>query len=174
MLVGEPPRPPREGTPVPLLPPDLAPQATDLELVSEIWAGESRACRDYAIRAQGIAALARRRRRQDDAVFGRKAGPGVDARAQAKPALADVSEGFIPELAQILACTEYEAEAAAVEAVYLTSTLLATLSALYEGRLSIRKMQALVDLLAPASPATCAQVQAKLLPRAGDWTVPQL
>src|SRR6185312_15885579 len=128
MLVGEPPRPPREGTPVPLLPPDLAPEATDLELVSEIWAGEARASRDHAIRAQGIAALARRRRRQDDAVFGPKAGPGVDSRALAQPALADVSEGFVPELAQILACTEWEAEAAAVEAVYLTGKLRATLS----------------------------------------------
>jgi hypothetical protein len=159
---------------VPLLPPDLAPEATDFDLVCEIWSGEARACRDYAARAQGIAALARRRRRRDDAAFGRKGGPGLDSRALADPALADVSEAFVPELAQVLVCTEAEAERAAVEAVLLTSKLTGTHSALFEGRISIRKMQALVELLGPASPATCAAVEARLLDRAAEQTVPQL
>jgi hypothetical protein len=174
MLVGEPPRGPHDGAPKPMLPPDLAPEATDLELVCEIWSGESRASRDHAIRAQGIAALARRRRIEADAAFGPRGGPGVDARAWRQTALADVSEAFVPELALILACTESEAESAAVEAVHLTTKLLGTWSALYEGRISIRKMQALVDLLGPATPETCAAVEARLLGRAADWTVPQL
>ena len=90
---------------MPLLPPDLAPEATDFDLVCEIWSGEARACREYAVRAQGIAALARRRRRQDDAAFGSRGGPGLDARALGNAALDDVSEAFVPELAQVLTCT---------------------------------------------------------------------
>src|SRR4051812_14755931 len=112
MLVGEPPRPPEDGVPPSLLPPDLDLQADDLLLVSQIWYGESRMAHDHAIRAHGIAQLARHRRTENDAVFGRKAGPGMDALAWRNQAMADVSEGFVPELAQILACTESEAETA--------------------------------------------------------------
>jgi hypothetical protein len=173
MLAGEPPRGPEEGVPDPVLPdPDAS--LSDTELVCDIWAGESRACRDYALRAEAIAALARRRRSEADAAFGPRGGPGVDARAWQNRALVAVSEAFVPELALILSCTESEAESAAVEAVLLTTKLRGTWSALFEGRISVRKMQAPVDLLGPATAETCAAVEARLLPRAADWTVPQL
>src|SRR4051794_28564700 len=120
MSVGEPPRSPGDGAPRGLLPPD-SDLGSDLDLVGQIWYGESRQANNYAIRAQGIAALARRRRREIDAVFGRTAGPGRDAVTWQHRALDEVSEAFVPELAQTLACTESEAEAAAVEAVLLTT-----------------------------------------------------
>ena len=57
------------------------------------------------------------------------------------------------ELALIRSCSEIEAESLAGRvADPLTTKLTGTWSALYDGRIDVRKMRALVDLLGPATP----------------------
>src|SRR5690349_19135825 len=122
MWMGEPSRPPDAGPPIALLPePD--PGLSEIELVADIWSGDARMAREYALRAQGIARLAVHRRAERDAAFGSRGQAGRDARALRRPALADVSEDFISVLALILCCTEVEAEHLAAEAVLLSTTL---------------------------------------------------
>ena len=74
----------------------------------------------------------------------------------------------------IRSCSEIEAEALAVESLLLTTKLRGTWSALYEGRIDVRKMRALVDLLGPAKPKAVAAIERRVLPVAGDLTVAQL
>ncbi|MCF6509706.1 hypothetical protein E9549_22380, partial [Blastococcus sp. MG754426] len=61
MFIGEPPRAPEEGDPVPWVPDTDACGLSDLELVADIWAADAREARHAAQRAEAIAALARRR-----------------------------------------------------------------------------------------------------------------
>ncbi|HYH24490.1 MAG TPA: HNH endonuclease signature motif containing protein [Blastococcus sp.] len=174
MFDGEPPRSPQEGVPIPVRPPEPDPGASDLELVADIWAADAREARHAADRAASIAALARRRSIQRDRDFGPLAGPGLDNRARRSPVLAQVSDTFVAELALIRGCTETEAEALAVESILLTTTLTGTWEALHAGRIDVRKMRALIDLLAPARPAVITQIEARVLPHADRLTVPQL
>jgi hypothetical protein len=85
-----------------------------------------------------------------------------------------VSGTFVTELALIRHCTESEAEMLAVESVLLTTNLTGTWSALYDGRLDVRKMRALVDLLGPAKPDVAAKIEQVVLPGAETLTVAQL
>jgi len=62
----------------------------------------------------------------------------------------------------------------AVEAVLLTTKLTGTWNALYEGRLDVRKMRAMVDLLGSAKPHVAAQIEQRVLPHAEQLTVAQL
>ena len=101
--------------PIHVLPEDLAPALSEPELVADIWAADARESRHVAERAVSIAALARRRRRQRDRDFGPLGGPGLDSRHRTPVVLADVSETFVTELAMIRRCSEFEAEALAVE-----------------------------------------------------------
>ncbi|MGY1915905.1 DUF222 domain-containing protein [Blastococcus sp. SYSU DS0973] len=174
MFVGEPPRVPEDGVPIPELPDAVAPGLTDLELVADIWAADAREARHAAERAQAIAALARRRSIERDRDFGPLGGPGLDSRLRRSPVLTQVSETFVSELALIRGCTEAEAESLAVESILLTTLLVGTWSALYAGEIDVRKMRALVDLLGTAKPAVVAEVERRVLPHAGRLTVPQL
>jgi hypothetical protein len=88
--------------------------------------------------------------------------------------LADVSETFVTELAMIRCCSEREAEQLAIESILLTTKLTATWSALYAGRIDVRKMRALLDLLGPAKPKVAAAIEARVLPGAERLTVAQL
>src|SRR3954471_11230046 len=135
-----------DGELIRAVPDDVAPGLSDLELVADIWAADAREARHAAERAASIAALARRRVERDRE-FGLLGGPGLDSRLRQSPVLAHVSETFVSELALIRGCSELEAEALAVESILLTTELTGTWSALYGGRLDVRKMRAVVDLL---------------------------
>ena len=152
--------PPEESEPVLWLPEDFAPQLSETEMVADIWASDARQAREAALGAASITALARRRRREQDRDFGALGGPGLDSRLSQSTFLADISETFVPELAQIRCCTEYEAEALAIESIVLTTKLRGTWSALFEGRITVRKMRALVELLAPAKQEAVDAIEA--------------
>ncbi len=170
-----PPPIPDVGVPIPDLPDDVAAAAmSDLELVADIWAADARESRYVAERAASIAALARRRGVERDRDFGQLGGPGLDSRLRQSPVLADVSETFVTELAMIRCCSEIEAERLAIESILLTTKLTATWGALYAGRIDVRKMRALLDLLGPAKPKVAAAVEARVLPGAEHLTVAQL
>jgi hypothetical protein len=170
----EPDGPPEEGEPVHVLPEDLAPELTETELVADIWAADAREARYVAERAVSIARFARRRRRQRTDEFGPRGGPGLDSRHRQPVVLADFSETLVPELAFIRHCSEFEAEFLLVESLILIHKLRGTWSALYEGRIDVRKMRALVDLLGPARPKAVAAIEARVLPAADRLTVAQL
>jgi hypothetical protein len=163
-----------DGVSIPVEPDVVAAQLSDLELVSDIWAADAREARYVAERAAAIAALARRRPVTRDSDFGPLGGPGMDSSLRRPATLSEVSETFVSELAIIRGCSEVEAEALAVESLLLTSKLLATWSALYEGRIDVRRMRALVDLLGSAKPAVTEEIERRVLPVAGRLTVAQL
>lgn len=165
---------PEVGTPIVPLPSDLAPELSETELVADIWAADAREARHVAERAVYLARFARRRRRERLQEFGARGGPGLDSQHQQPAFLADFSETLVPELALLRNCSEVEAERLLVEALILTTTLVGTWGALYEGRIDVPKMRALVDLLASASPAAISEIEEKILPAAGGLTVPQL
>jgi hypothetical protein len=165
---------PGQGEPLVWVPEDFAPHESETELVAGIWASDARQAREAALGAASITALARRRRRERDRDFGPLGGPGLDSRLSQSEFLADISETFVPELAQIRCCSEYEAEALAIESIVLTTKLRGTWSALFEGRITVRKMRALVELLGPAKPDVVAAIEARVLPVAETLTVAQL
>jgi hypothetical protein len=169
-----PPPIPDDGVPIPTLPPDADASMSDLELVADIWAADAREARYVADRAAAIAALARRRGIERDRDFGPVGGPGLDSRLRSSPVLEDVSETFVTELAMIRSCSEREAEHLAIESILLTTKLTATWSALYAGRIDVRKMRALLDLLGPAKPKVAAEIEVRVLPGAEHLTVAQL
>jgi hypothetical protein len=171
---GQPPPLPDEGALIPDVPDDVAASLSDLELVADIWAADAREARYVAERAASIAALARRRGIERDRDFGQLGGPGLDSRLRRCPVLADVSETFVTELAMVRCCSEREAESLAIESIRLTSKLRATWSALYAGRIDVRKMRALLDLLGPAKPTVAAEIEQRVLPDAEHLTVAQL
>ncbi|MGY1724029.1 DUF222 domain-containing protein [Blastococcus sp. SYSU DS0533] len=152
----------------------MAGGSSDLELVADIWAADAREARHAAQRAEAIAALARRRSIERDRDFGPLGGPGLDSRLRRSQVLAQVSETLVAELALIRNCSEAEAEALAVESILLTTLLTGTWDALYAGRIDVRKMRALVDLLSTAAPEVIAEIERRVLPHAGRLTVPQL
>ncbi len=166
--------PPPDGEPIPWLPDDFAPFESETELVAGIWASDARQAREAALGAASITALARRRRREQDREFGALGGPGLDSRLSQSAFLSDISETFVPELAQIRCCTEFEAEALAIESIVLTTRLRGTWSALFEGRITVRKMRVLVDLLGPAKAEVIAEIEARVLPFAETMTIPQM
>ena len=84
-----------DGVPVVVLPPDLAPALSEMELVADIWSADVRAAREHANLTVAVTRLARRRRCTDLAARGVRGGPGPDARRLASPVLADVSEDFV-------------------------------------------------------------------------------
>lgn len=165
---------PDVGARIPDLPDDVASASSDLEIVADIWAADAREARYVAERAASIAALARRRSFERDRDFGQLGGPGLDSRLRQSPVLADVSETFVTELAMIRCCSEREAEVLAIESILLTTKLTATWGALYAGRIDVRKMRALIDLLGPAKPKVAATIEARVLPGAERLTVAQL
>ncbi|MCV2488292.1 HNH endonuclease [Geodermatophilus sp. YIM 151500] len=142
-----------------------------MELVSDIWAADAHAAREHARKAEAIARLARRRRRDALAERGDRGGRGLDSRMLVHPVLAEVSEDFVAELALIRNCSPSEAEALAVEAILLTTSLQPTWSELYAGRIDVRKMRAVVDLLGQVDPEVAARVQQRVLPKAEQRTV---
>ena len=169
-----PPPIPDDGVPIHEIPDDVAASLSDLELVADIWAADARESRYAAERASSIAALARRRSVERDRDFGPLGGPGLDSRLRRSPVLADVSETFVTELAMIRRCSEREAELLAIESILLTTKLTRTWSELYAGRIDVRKMRAMVDLLGPAKPKVAAAVEERVLPNAEHLTVAQL
>jgi hypothetical protein len=170
---GQPPPIPDDGVPIADVP-DHSLALSDLELVADIWASDARECRHVAERAASVAALARRRRVERDRDFGPLGGPGLDSRLRQPAVLAEVSETFVSELALIRGCSEMEAEALAVESILLTSKLRGTWAELHAGRIDVRKMRAMVDLLSPATPEAVEKVERIVLPQAAAMTVPQL
>lgn len=163
-----------DGDVVHVHPDDLDGGVSELELVADIWSADARAARHAAERAVAISRLAQRRRKELDRVFGARGGPGVDSRQLSHPVLDEYSELVIPEVALIRHCSEREAERLVVESLVLTTTLTATWSALYEGRIDEKKMQALVDLLGTVKPETSAAVERLVLPDAERLTAADL
>ncbi len=139
MWDGRVPGPPEDGEPIPFAPHEVTSAgATELELVADIWS---------------------------------RGGAGPDARAARPLALSDVSDvsdDFVSELAVIRHCSEADASRLAVESLLLTTKLSPTWSALFAGRLTVRKARILLDLLGDASDAVAAEVQARVLPGAED------
>jgi hypothetical protein len=161
------PRPPQDGEPIPVLPSEVvSPELAELELVCDIWSADAHMAREHARQAATIAELARRRSVERDTAVGSRGGPGPDSRAVRPAALADVSDDFVSELALIRVCSEAEAGRLAAESILLTTTLAATWSELYAGRLTVRKARILLDLLGDADDAVAAAVQARVLPGA--------
>jgi hypothetical protein len=174
---GAQPSPPVAGVPIRVRPEELLGGDTELEQVADIWSADAHAARAAAELAVWVARLARRRRvdrQAREAEFGRRGAPGPDSVDRRPPCLADVSEGFVPELALIRGCTEAEAAVLAVESLVLVERLPDVWGELYEGRLDIRRARVLVDLLGEVSPATAAAVLDRVLARAGRQTAPQL
>jgi hypothetical protein len=167
-------RAPEQGEPILVLPEDLAPALSDTEVVADIWAADAREARHVAERAVSVAHLARRRRRQRATETPARGGPGIDSRYRQPVVLADFSETLVAELAFIRSCSEIEAEALLVESLILVHQLRGTWSALYEGRIDVRKMRALVDLLGPATSRAVAEIEKRVLPVADRLTVAQL
>ena len=168
------PRPPVDGVPVPFVPDDLAPELSEMELVADIWSAQARQAREYAMELEAIARLARRRRRADAMARGARGGPGIDSQATAAPELADVTEDFVSELALVRSCTEAEASVLARESILLTTTLAPSWSELFAGRIGVRHVKVLVDLLGDASPRVADEVQRRLVPRMEGMTAPVL
>jgi hypothetical protein len=169
MSIGVLPPPRVAGVPVPVLPSEVVSAVwADLDLAAEIWSTDARLAREHARQAAVITELARRRQASRDADFGPRGGPGSDARASRPAALAEVSEDFVPELAVIRGCSEYEASKLAVEALLLTGKLAPAWSALWAGDLTIAKVRVLLDLLGDASDEVAAAVLARVLPGAAD------
>ena len=77
-----------------------------------------------------------------------------------------MSDDFISELVLIRNCSECEASRLASESILLTTTLAATWSELYAGRLTLRKARILLDLLGDVTDEVAAGVQARVLPGA--------
>src|ERR671912_1252492 len=125
--------------PAPPLPDVDAPVFTERELVAFIGASDAIEARNHAERLLLIARLARRRRGVLGAADGR-GGPGVDARALARPELLDVREDFVAELALTRGCSEHEASALLREAVLATTVLAPAWSALHAGRIGPRHL----------------------------------
>ena len=172
---GEPgPRPPADGAPVLVLPDDRASGLSETELVADIWSAQARQAREHAMELSAIAELAHRRRRADPMARGDRGGPGADSRAAAARELADLSEDFVTELALIRGCTEAEASVRAREAILLTTTLAPSWSELFAGRIGVRHVTVLVDLLGDAPPHVAAEVQRRVLPGAEGMTAPVL
>ena len=163
-----------DGVPILAAPWDVDPSMSDLELVADIWAADAREVRYVAERAVSVAAFARRRRVQRAQEFGPRGGPGPDSRFRQPALLDDFSEALVPELAMIRCCSEIEAEQLLVESLVLVRALPGTWSALYEGRIDVRKMRALVDLLGSAEPAAVEEIERRVLPLAGRLTVAQV
>ncbi|TFV74429.1 HNH endonuclease [Blastococcus sp. CT_GayMR19] len=174
MFDGQPPPIPDDGDPIHDRPDDVAAPLSDLELVADIWAADARESRHVAERAASVAALARRRSIERDKDFRQLGGPGLDSRLRQSPVLADVSETFVTELAMIRCCSEREAELLAIESILLTTKLRGTWSELYAGRIDVRKMRAMVDLLGPATPKVATAIEQRVLPDAEHLTVAQL
>src|SRR5215212_3644419 len=85
---------------------------TEPELVTLLGATDAIEARNHAKRLLWIARLAGRRRRTGElATAGGRGAPGVDARATADAALADVAEDFVAELALTRGCSQVEASA---------------------------------------------------------------
>ena len=175
MVETQPPVPPGVGVPELVRPDDLCGGESELEQLADIWSADARAARAAAELAVWVARLARRRRidRQTEE-FGPRGKRGRDAVDRRPPCLADVSEGFVPELALIRCCTEAEAASLAVDSLVLVSRLPDAWAELYAGRIDARRARVLVDLLGEVSPATAAAVQAAVLPTAGRCTTGQL
>jgi hypothetical protein len=171
---GPPPLLPDDGVPIHAEPDAVGAHLSDLELVCDIWAADARESRHVAERAAAVTALARRRSADRDRDFGSLGKPGLDSQLREPEALRQVSETFVTELAMVRGCSEVAAEALAVESILLTTKLRGTWSALYEGRIDVRRMKALVDLLGTAKPKVAAEVERRVLPGAGDQTVAQL
>ncbi len=110
-----------------------------------------------------VARFARRRRRERLREFGPRGGPGLDTRHRQPACLADYSETLVPELALLRNCSEYEAERLLVESLILTTSLHGTWEALYEGRIDVPKMRAMVDLLGTAELGVVAEIESKVL-----------
>ncbi|MCF6507988.1 HNH endonuclease [Blastococcus sp. MG754426] len=160
---------PGDGVPMPLLPGEVVPpDGGEFELVCDIWSADAHMAREYARQAAAIAELARRRSVERDADYRPRGRPGPDSRAARPAALADVSDDFVSELAVIRHCSEAEAGRLAAESILLTTKLAATWAEMFAGRLSIRKVRILLDLLGDASDAVAAAVQARVLPGAAD------
>lgn len=161
--------PPPAGGSIPFVPTDLmSEESSELEIVADIWSADAHMAREHARQAAAIAELARRRTIERDADLGPRGGPGRDAAAMRPPALADVSDDFVSELAVIRNCSEAEASKLAVESLLLCATLAAAWSELYAGRLTVRKARILLDLLGDVSDAVAAAVLARVLPGAED------
>ena len=156
------------------VPRDVDPSMSDLELVADIWAADAHEAHYVAERAVSVAAFARRRRVQRAQEFGPRGEPGPDSRFRQPAFLDDFSETLVPELAMIRCCSDFEAEQLLVESLVLVHALPGTWSALYEGRIDVRKMRALVDLLGSAKPSAIEEIERRLLPHAGRLTVAQL
>jgi hypothetical protein len=170
----EPPPNPAGGVPIAVLPADLAPALSDMELVADIWAADAREARYVAQRAVSISRFARRRRRQRADEFGPRGGPGIDSRHRQPVVLADYSETLVAELAFVRHCSELEAETLLAESLILTNKLTGTWTALYEGRIDVPKMRLIVDLLRSATPKAVAAIEARVLPVAGRLTRAQI
>jgi hypothetical protein len=163
---------PQDDGPVLFMPKVEVPHLSDFELTSDMQAASARVRRNRALELEAVAQLAHRRRRAGHALSSAsgRGGPGVDSRARADAATADVAEEYVAELALSRDCTEAEASALLREALLLTGPLTPVWSALYAGRISDRHVGAAVDLLGDAAPEVAAEVQGRVLPRADGMT----
>jgi hypothetical protein len=84
--------------------------------------------------------------------------------------LAGVREDFVAELALSCRCSEAQATELLREALLATTVLAPTWVALDEGRIGPRHVRACVELLGDAPARVAAEVQRRVLPRAGGMT----
>jgi hypothetical protein len=132
-------------------------------------------CRWAAVQARELAAFAAQR---PAAVLDRpdeEVGAAAAASRAARPAaLTAVSEWAVDEVMVAFGLSSVAASQLLAESVGLVEQLPATLAALQAGVIGWNHARMLTEVLSPLQPAARAEVEARLLARAGGQTVPQL
>jgi hypothetical protein len=128
--------------------------------------------RDEARRVRALAAFARSRpAAMFDRAPGERGAASASSRAARPAALTEVSEWAVDEASATLSISGRAASSMLVDAVTLVEGLPATLAALAAGDISPAQARAMVELAGPvADPATRAEVEAAVLPRAPRQT----
>src|SRR3954469_25772196 len=180
-----------EPWPVQLLPPGVTVRPTrlgemmpvaarsDAEIAAELQRVQQMEARLAAYTAELVAELAARRPDSLDRQIGE---PGAAAPewlpGAGREAATGVSEFFADELALVLNCSRTAATKLADSAALLIERLPATWAALADGQLDWPRARALAgELLEPArelQPQVIAEMEAAVLPRAGELSIRQL
>jgi hypothetical protein len=152
---------------------------TDAEIAVELQRVQQMQARLAAYRAELITELAARRPDSLDRQLGEPGAASPDwLPGPGREAATGVSEFLADELAVILNCSRTAATRLADTSALLTGRLPATWAALADGMLDWPRARALAaELLEPArdlDPAMIAEVEAAVLPRAGELSIARL
>jgi hypothetical protein len=125
-------------------------------------------------RVRALASFARCRPSAWDRQPGERGAASAASRSARPPALTEVSEWAVAEVAARLRLSSRSAAGLLADSVDLAEQLPATLAALEAGDISWLHARALVELLRPVGAEKKPDVESRVLPRAGRQTVAQL